>query len=115
LSKINGGIERWQIMAIDTENFLNELNLDVTDSNKSLVSELLAQAENIICHSVDSSVDTAKYEENPIFVRCSKTLATQLFYDRTLANGMSDGVLMMINYLKGQVVTSDGTETDTQN
>lgn len=88
---------------IDTQSMLDELCLDATDETTQLITDLLSQSESIIRDSVDKTKSIATYEQDPIFVRASKTLCTQLYYDRALTGGMSLGLQMMINHLKGEV------------
>lgn len=90
---------------MDVETIMAELNLD--DSDKNLITNLLSQAQDIIIHSVDSTKQTTDFEENLIFQRAVITLVTQLYYDRSLSAGMSIGLQMMINQLKGQVKVND--------
>lgn len=84
-----------------------ELNIDETPANTALITSLVGQAQDIIIHSVDSTQTVDDYKDNLIFQRAAITLVTQLYYDRTLSNGLSIGLQMMINHLKGQVVVSD--------
>ena len=84
-----------------------ELNLDSNDSNTTLITNLINQAQDIIIHSVDSTKTVSDYSSNYIFSRAVVTLVTQLYYDRTLSSGMSLGLRMMINHLKGEVTVSD--------
>lgn len=94
-------------MILDVETIMAELNLD--DSDKNLITNLLSQAQDIIIHSVDSTKQTTDFEGNLIFQRAVITLVTQLYYDRSLSVGMSIGLQMMINQLKGQVKVNDST------
>ena len=88
---------------IDTQSMLDELCLDATDETTRLITDLLSQSERIIRDSVDKTNPLSDYEQDPIFIRAAKTLCTQLYYDRTLTGGMSLGLQMMINHLKGEV------------
>lgn len=88
---------------IDTQSMLDELCLDATDETTQLITDLLSQSESIIRDSVDKTKTIDSYEQDPIFIRAAKTLCTQLYYDRTLTGGMSIGLQMMINHLKGEV------------
>lgn len=94
-------------LVIDTQTVLTELNLD--DSEAEVITNLLSQAQDIIIHSVDSTQDPESYQDNLIFKRAVITLVTQLYYDRSLSNGMSIGLRMMINQLKGQVKVNGST------
>lgn len=91
---------------MDPTTVLAELNLDDNDDNRKTITALIAEAQDIIIHSVDSTKQVADYDTNLIFQRAVKTLVTDLYYDRTLSNGMSLGLQMMINHLKGEVVVN---------
>lgn len=86
---------------MDVEDVLAELNLDETDENKKTIKSILEQAEQIIANSVDQNVKLTDLEKNKIFQRAVITLTTDLYYNRTLPDGLSLGVQMMINTLKG--------------
>lgn len=86
---------------MNVEDVLTELNLDETKENESTVQSILEQAEQIIINSVNQSVKQTDLEKNKIFRRAVITLATDLYYNRTLPDGLSLGVQMMINTLKG--------------
>lgn len=92
---------------MDPTTVLAELNLDDNDDNRKTITSLIAEAQDIIRHSVDSTKTAEDYANNLIFQRAVKTLVTDLYYDRTLSNGMSLGLKMMINHLKGEVVVDD--------
>lgn len=95
---------------MDTDTLLSELNLDNTAENQTVAKNLIDESEEIIIHSVDSNVSKTMFENNLIFKRAVKTLATDLYYNRTLPNGLSLGTQMMINNLKG--VDFSGTSTE---
>lgn len=94
-------------MAIDPQVMLDELNLD--DDQKDVVTDLIAMAEVTIQRSVNRHVELPVMYADPIFSRAVKTLVTQLYFDRSLESGLSKGLQMMINQLKG---TDFGGETD---
>lgn len=95
---------------MDTDVLLSELNLDDTAENQIVAKNLIDESEEIIIHSVDSSVPRTIFEDNSIFKRAVKTLATDMYYNRTLPNGLSLGTQMMINNLKG--VDFSGTSAE---
>lgn len=88
---------------IDTVSLMNELNLDETDENTALIGDLISQSEDLIMSSVNYDKPLEDYLKEPIFIRAVKTLVAQMFYDRTLSEGLSKGVQMMINHLKGRL------------
>lgn len=88
---------------IDKVALMDELNLDATDENIALIGDLISQSEDLIRSSVSYIKPLEDYLKEPIFIRAVKTLATQLYYDRTLSEGLSKGLQMMINHLKGRL------------
>lgn len=82
---------------------MDELNLDATDENTALIGDLISQSEDLVRSSVDYDKPLEDYLKEPIFIRAVKTLVAQMFYDRTLSEGLSKGVQMMINHLKGRL------------
>lgn len=97
---------------LDSDQLMDELNLDDTPENTDLLRNLLAQSEAFIKDSVDPKTDLIKYEQDPMFERAAYTLATQLFYDRTMSSGTSLGLQMMLNHLSGEV-GADGFKPST--
>ena len=81
---------------------LSELNLDINDANTILINSLVTDAQIITLSAVNSTKKIEDYADNQIFQRAVKTLATQLFYDRTLANGSATGYRMMVTQLQAQ-------------
>lgn len=81
---------------------LSELNLDINDANTILINSLVTDAQIITLSAVNSTKKIEDYADNQIFQRAVKTLATQLFYDRTLANGTATGYRMMVTQLQTQ-------------
>ncbi|MFT9004124.1 MAG: head-tail connector protein [Liquorilactobacillus hordei] len=81
---------------------LSELNLDINDANTILINSLVTDAQIITLSAVNSTKKIEDYADNQIFQRAVKTLATQLFYDRTLANGTATGYRMMVTQLQAQ-------------
>lgn len=79
--------------AILASELLTELNLDEAE-----LATLQAQ--------IEASIDIVKRsvgqldETDPTTVKAVKTIATQLYYDRTLSDGLSRGVMMMITHLQ---------------
>lgn len=88
---------------VTAETMMQELNLDETDENKTVITALLFEADAMIRNSVDSKADKSDFEKDPIYQRCLKSLVTQLWYDRTLEDGMPKGIQMMIVHLQSEV------------
>lgn len=92
---------------MDPTTVMAELNIDETPANTALITSLINQAQDIVLHSVDSTKTAEDYADNLIFQRAVITLVTQLYYDRTLSSGLSLGLQMMINHLKGEASVGD--------
>lgn len=88
---------------VEAEMMMQELNLDQTPENKTVIMALLDEADAMIRTSVDSKAPKEAFFADPIYQRCLKSLVTQLWYDRTLENGMPKGIQMMIVHLQGEV------------
>lgn len=82
---------------------LQELNLDDTEENQSTLNALVEDSLSFVKDSIDSTANTEDMLQDGMLVRAVKTLATQMFYDRTLATGTSIGLRMMLSHLKGKV------------
>lgn len=79
----------------------NQLNIPSLDYNSyGTLGNLIDQSAEIIKRSVNTQVTDDVYLADPIYKRAVYTLATQLFYDRDGDNGMSNGLLMMLNHLQ---------------
>ena len=81
----------------------DELNLDSSDEIDTLLSDLLEQSEAFVLDSLDS-VDISKFSDTDkaMYTRAVFTLATQLYYDRSLENNISSGLQMMLIHLKAR-------------
>lgn len=80
---------------------LSELNLD--DNNLPVITSKVQEAWALIKDSIDNNADDEELAKDDVFILAVKSLATQLFYDRTLSGGTSIGIQMMINHLVGKV------------
>ncbi|WKF86020.1 hypothetical protein [Lacticaseibacillus pantheris] len=93
-------------MALNTDQLaqalLNELNLD--DAELATLKAKAAEAEVIVRRSIDFSD-----ESDTGFSGAVKVMATQLYYDRTLSTGLSNGMIMMLTQLRAHSgTTGDG-------
>lgn len=88
---------------------MKELGLDETPDNEALISSLVADAQLITLDSISSTATQDDYKDNNLFNRAVKTLATQLFYDRTLSEGTSLGYQMIVTHLQMGVLSSADT------
>lgn len=78
----------------------------------TLASELLAELNlddaelTTLQAQIEASIDIVKRsvgqldEADPTAIKAVKTIATQLYYDRTLSGGLSRGVMMMLTHLQ---------------
>ena len=85
-----------------TQDLLTELNLDTTEENNAVMSGLLKDAQELVLDSVNSSLSASNLADDQIFLRATKALATSMFYDRSLSQGIPIGVQLMITHLKGR-------------
>lgn len=96
---------------VDAQTVLNELNLDDTPENETLMTNLLSQSSAVIMGALPNNVDQAMLNGDPLYERAIITLATQFYYDRTLERGMSLGLKMLINHLVGKYNVQSSTKT----
>lgn len=89
---------------VTAEELMKELNIDVTDSNTATFEALIEQAKGLVMTGVDSELEEADFLKSPNYNGAVRAVATQLFYDRTLEAGLSKGVLMFLNKVKGDVL-----------
>lgn len=86
-------------MAVTAQGVMNELHIDSSDIEMATIDGLIAQSTAIVNGSID-------YEDYPaivndlIYDRAVITLTTAMYYDRTLADGMSKGLLLMLDHLQ---------------
>lgn len=94
---------------LEAQNLAAELN---TDDDLTTLQSLLNQAQIIVDNALDTDTySQATLEADGLYVRAVYTLATQLYYDRTLADGMSNGLQMMLVHLQSRF----GGESDGDN
>lgn len=84
----------------------DELNLDDFDETNTLLIDLLTQSEAIVLDSTNYK-NYEQVSDKDIFTRAVFTLATQLYYDRTLSEGLSKGLQMMLNHLQAGAVKDE--------
>ena len=90
--------------AVTAEELMKELNIDVTDSNTATFEALIEQAKGLVMTGVDSELEEADFLNSPNDNGAVRAVATHLFYDLTLEAGLSKGVLMFRNKVKGDVL-----------
>ncbi|WP_242362034.1 head-tail connector protein [Limosilactobacillus antri] len=87
---------------INPEDLLEELNLDSTPENNTVVGGLIQSAQELVLDSVNQNLSASDVNADKIYIRAVKALATALYFDRTLSQGMPLGVQIMITHLKGR-------------
>lgn len=71
---------------------LSELNLD--QSELGTIQDLVSTAKAVVSRSADIQ------SGDSLTIPAIKTLATAQYYDRTLSNGMPNGLIMMLTHLQ---------------
>ena len=84
-----------------SNDLLAELNLD--QNELSTIQSLVTTAKEVVNRSADASSDDA------LTVPAIKTLATAMYYDRTLSNGMPNGLIMMLTHLQAAPAGGDSS------
>lgn len=82
---------------------LDELCLDDEPENRKLICNLIDQAEMLVCDSLSATVKPEDLRDNCIYQRTVNTIVTQIYYERTLPDGFSKGVMALLNHLEGYV------------
>lgn len=88
-------------MAVDATKLADSLNLDPEEV--STLQDLIAQSKELVKSSVNYSMTVEKLEAVPLFDSAVSALATALYYDRTLENGMPRSARIMIVHLQGRL------------
>lgn len=91
-------------MTIDATKLADSLhvNLDETEELTTLEG-LISTSKELIKSSVNYSLPDAELEQYPMFDAAVSALATALYYDRTLENGIPKAVNIMIVHLQGRL------------
>lgn len=87
---------------ITAEMMMQELNLDETDENNTVLTGLIQSAQEIILDSIGTNLSASDVATDKIYVRAVKALVTAMYYDRSLSQGVPLGVEMMITHLQGR-------------
>ncbi|MFT8861270.1 hypothetical protein [Schleiferilactobacillus harbinensis] len=77
---------------------VTELNLDA--SELPTVTSIVQASAEIIARSSDSA------PSDKLTIPAIKTLAQAIYYDRSLANGMPNGLIMMLAHLQAAPATT---------
>ena len=105
-------------MTVEAALLMDELHIDQSDVETATIQALIDDAKEIVANSVSSTMRVANMESkySSLFDRAVKTLATQMYYDRELANGTSKGFQMTIDHLTTKVLLDglkDGDSIET--
>ena len=88
-------------MAVDATKLANSLNLDPEEV--TTLEALIDQSKELVKSSVNYNMEDAQIEAVPLFDSAVSALATALYYDRTLENGMPRSARIMIVHLQGRL------------
>lgn len=96
---------------VDATELMDELHIDQSPAEIATVQALINEAQTIVDQATDSTGTDKDYQKSPIYDRAIKTLVQQLYYDRSLTDGFSKGLIMMMDYLEYQRLgENNGTE-----
>lgn len=96
---------------VDATELMDELHIDQSPAETATVQALIAEAQTIVDQATDSTGTDNAYQKSPIYDRAIKTLVQQLYYDRSLTDGFSKGLIMMLDYLEYiRLGENNGTE-----
>ena len=90
-------------MAVTPEDLADSLHIDIDDNEIKTLKNLLLTSEDLIKSSVNYNLSEDEYSQYPLFDAAVTSLATALYYDRTLENGMPKSVIIMITHLQGRL------------
>lgn len=88
-------------MAVDATKLADSLNLDPEEV--TTLQDLIDQSKELVKSSVNYNMEDAQLEAVPLFDSAVSALATALYYDRTLENGMPRSARIMITHLQGRL------------
>lgn len=88
-------------MAVDAKKLADSLNLDPEEV--TTLQALIDQSKELVKSSVNYSMTDEQLETVPLFDSAVSALATALYYDRTLENGMPRSARIMITHLQGRL------------
>lgn len=87
---------------VDATELMDELHIDQSPAEIATVQALINEAQTIVDQATDSTGTDKAYQNSPIYDLAIKTLVQQLYYDRSLTDGFSKGLIMMLDYLEYQ-------------
>lgn len=84
---------------IDSKQLLDELHIDDTPEEEATICNLINMAKAIVDEAIQD-IDNSKLVQDQLYLSAIKTLATQLYYDRTLSEGKAPAVQLLIAHLQ---------------
>lgn len=91
-------------MTVDATKLADSLHVNLDETEELITLEgLISTSKELIKSSVNYSLPDAELEQYLIFDAAVSALATALYYDRTLENGMPKAVNIMIVHLQGRL------------
>lgn len=90
-------------MAVDAKKLMLELHIDDDPDELETVTQLIADSNELIKSSVNYNMSDSELSESLLFNRAVKSLATSMYYDRDLSNGMPKAVSIMVTHLQSRL------------
>lgn len=90
-------------MAVEASELANSLHIDPTDEELATLKELINTATDLVKSSINYGLDDESYAKFPLFDSCVSSLATALYYDRTLENGFPKSTKIMVTHLQARL------------
>lgn len=87
------------------------LNIDESESESATVNTLINQASDLVKSSVNYNLSDDEYAKYSLFDAAVSSLATALYYDRSLNGGMPHAVTIMITHLQARLGGPNGATT----
>lgn len=81
----------------------NQAHIDITDEELQTLENLLKTATELVKSSINYSATDEELTKYPLFDSCVGALATALYYDRELSNGMPRAVNIMLVHLQARL------------
>lgn len=88
----------------DSEQILNELNLDNTAEMIKIIDDLTAFAQQYVINVIDLGATEAQLlaMNEQLYRRAIISIVTQLYFDRTISTGWSPAVTILLQTLQAQ-------------
>ncbi|MCO6528983.1 head-tail connector protein [Lactobacillus sp.] len=84
---------------IDPKQLLEELHIDDTSEEETTIRNLVSMAKAIVDEAIQD-INNSELAQDELYISAIKTLATQLYYDRTLSEGKAPAVQLLIAHLQ---------------